>query len=43
MTDFNLAADGDNIQKTTKIINGGENGIQERKEILNRIKMLMGV
>lgn len=42
MTNFNLAADEDDVEKTTKIINGGQNGLHERKEILNRIKSLMG-
>ncbi|WP_449105359.1 hypothetical protein [Pseudomonas mohnii] len=41
MTDFNLAADEDNIEKTTKIINGGYNGLHERKEILRNIKVIM--
>ena len=41
MTNFNLAADEDDVEKTTKIINGGQNGLHERKEILNRIKSLM--
>ncbi|MNF56657.1 hypothetical protein D3C84_381550 [compost metagenome] len=43
MTNFNLAADEDDIKKTTLIINGGYNGLHERKENLNSIKKIMGV
>ncbi|WP_460056002.1 glycoside hydrolase family 19 protein [Pseudomonas sp. S2_D06] len=43
MTNFNLAADEDDIKKTTLIINGGHNGLHERKENLNSIKKLMGI
>ncbi|VVO57052.1 hypothetical protein PS874_00466 [Pseudomonas fluorescens] len=43
MTNFNLAADEDDIEKTTQIINGGQNGLHERKEILNNIKLIMDI
>ena len=43
MTNFNLAADEDDIKKTTLIINGGYNGLHERKENLKSIKKIMGI
>jgi predicted chitinase len=43
MTNFNLAADEDDIKKTTQIINGGYNGLPERMEILHNIKLIMGI
>jgi predicted chitinase len=43
MTNFNLAADEDDINKTTQIINGGYNGLDERIEVLRKIKLTLGI
>ena len=38
MNSFNAAADRDNVIETTRIINGGQNGIADRTARLNRLK-----
>lgn len=41
--DLNTVADTDDIQKVTKIINGGYNGLADRKEYLERAKFFLGL
>jgi putative chitinase len=40
---LNVLADKDDVMRITKIINGGSNGITERKELLNKYKKLYNV
>jgi putative chitinase len=40
---LNVLADKDDVMRITKIINGGYNGITERKELLNKYKKLYNV
>ena len=40
---LNDLADIDNIDKITKVINGGKNGIEDRKRLLKKYKTLFGI
>lgn len=41
--ELNRYADEDNLEKITRIINGGLNGLEDRKAYLNRAKQVLGV
>jgi predicted chitinase len=40
---FSAAADADDLTKTTIIVNGGENGMPDRRTRLNSLKNIMGI
>lgn len=40
---LNAAADGDDLMRVTKVINGGDNGIADRRRLLERTKALFGL
>lgn len=43
LRNVNVAADKDNLKKVTLLINGGYNGLEDRKTALHRAKLALGV
>ena len=43
VNDLNALADRDDIVRVTRRVNGGQNGLQDRMEFLNRAKIALNI